>query len=156
MLSRLAMLKRLMGIYAVVEDMHSAELQRTAAAVREVRDAIGNQRVVARSARVDHRDALEAGDGLGRKMAEALCEAANLKRQRLEPIHVERESFRDAASRQYAASRLKSEQMQRMVTRAAEQAAIEEERKMQAASDDRFLARRCWKDARTEIERTGD
>jgi len=154
--SRLAMLKRLMGIYAVVEDMHSADLQRTAAAVREAQDAIGRQQAVMRSAGVDYRGALETGDGLGRKMAEALCEAANLKRQRLEPIHVERESLCDAASRQYAASRLKSEQMQRMVTRAAEQAAIEEERKMQAASDDRFLARRCWKDVRAEIGRTGD
>jgi len=150
------MLKRLMGIYAVVEDMHSAELQRTDAAVREVRDAIGRQRTVARSAGVDRRGALEAGDDMGRKMAEALCEAANLKRQRLAPIQVECESLRDAASRQYAASRLKSEQMQRIVTQAAEQAALEEERKMQAASDDRFLARRCWKDVRAEIERTGD
>ena len=156
MSSRLAMLKRLMGIYAVVEDMHSADLQRTAAAVREAQDAIGRQQAVMRSAGVDYRGALETGDGLGRKMAEALCEAADSKRQRLEPIHVERESLCDAASRQYAASRLKSEQMQRMVTRAAEQAAIEEERKMQAASDDRFLAQRCWKDARAEIGRTGD
>lgn len=156
MLSRLAALKRLMGIYAIVEDIHSAELQRAHAAVREVQDAIGRQRAVAQSTGADHREALEAGDDLGRKMAEALCEAADLKRQQLEPIHVERESLHDAASRQYAASRLKSEQMQRMVTRAAEQAALEEERKAQAVSDERFLARRYWKDARAETGRTED
>ena len=48
---RLETLRRLVALYAAVEEMHSTELQRMTAAVRETQQAIGIEREVARSAR---------------------------------------------------------------------------------------------------------
>jgi hypothetical protein len=146
--SRLATLKRLRDVYGVVEEMHSAELQRAAAAVREAQHAIGAQQNVVRSARSDGREALEPGDRVGWTTAEVLREAASSKQRRLESICIERESVSDAARERHVASRLKREQMQRLVVRETEHIQLEEGRKMQAASDDRFLARQRWAEDR--------
>lgn len=150
MRDRLATLKRLVSLYGVVEEMHSVELQRMTAAVNEAQQAIGVQQQVVRSARFNGRDALTAGDRMGWTMAETLRETAGWKRRRLDEIRLEREGLNDAAREQYVASRLKSEQMKRVVDRVAERIKTEEERRAQAVSDDRFLARRRWTDARDE------
>jgi hypothetical protein len=154
MLPRLQTLKRLVTLYGVVEEMHSAELQRTAAAVHEAQQAIGVQQRVARSARFDGRDALIADDRMGWEIAETQAESAGWKRRRLEQIRLEREVLKDAAREQYVASRLKSEQMQRLAQGVAVRAEIEDGRRMQAASDDRFLARRQWNDAQDRMRKT--
>ncbi len=153
MLPRLQTLKRLVTLYGVVEEMHSAELQRTAAAVHEAQQAIGVQQRVARSARFDGRDALIADDRMGWEIAETQAESAGWKRRRLEQIRLEREVLKDAAREQYVASRLKSEQMQRLAQDVAVKAEIEDGRRMQAASDDRFLARRQWNDAQDRMRK---
>jgi|ERR1700677_1593872 hypothetical protein len=153
MLPRLQTLKRLVTLYGVVEEMHSAELQRTAAAVHEAQQAIGVQQRVARSARFDGRDALIADDRMGWEIAETQAESAGWKRRRLEQIRLEREVLKDAAREQYVASHLKSEQMQRLAQDVAVKAEIEDGRRMQAASDDRFLARRQWNDAQDRMRK---
>jgi hypothetical protein len=153
MLPRLQTLKRLVTLYGVVEEMHSAELQRTAAAVHEAQRAIGVQQRVARSARFDGRDALIADDRMGWEIAETQAESAGWKRRRLEQIRLEREVLKDAAREQYVASRLKSEQMQRLAQGVAVKAEIEDGRRMQAASDDRFLARRRWNDTQDRMRK---
>jgi len=153
MLPRLQTLKRLVTLYGVVEEMHSVELQRMTAAVREAQQAIGVQQQVARSARFDGRDALMAEDRMGWEIAETQAESAGWKRRRLEQIRSEREVLSDAAREQYVASRLKSEQMKRLATGLAVKAEIEEGRRVQAASDDRFLARRRWSDTQAGYER---
>jgi hypothetical protein len=150
---RLQTLKRLVSLYGVVEEMHSVELQRMTAAVREAQQAIGVQQHVARSARFDGRDALKADDRMGWEIAEAQAESAGWKRRRLEQIRSEREVLSDAAREQYVASRLKSEQMKRVAKSVAVKAEIEEGRRVQAASDDRFLARRRWSDTQAGYER---
>jgi hypothetical protein len=147
MLPRLQTLKRLVTLYGVVEEMHSVELQRMTAAVREAQQAIGVQQQVARSAHFDGRDALMAEDRMGWEIAETQAESAGWKRRRLEQIRSEREVLSDAAREQYVASRLKSEQMKRLADGVAVKAEIDEGRRVQAASDDRFLARRRWSDA---------
>src|ERR1700733_2229616 len=148
---RLQTLKRLVTLYGVVEEMHSVELQRMTAAVREAQQAIGVQQQVARSARFDGRDALMADDRMGWEIAETQRESAGWKRRRLEQIRSEREVLSDAAREQYVVSRLKSEQMKRLAEGVALRAEIEEGRRVQAASDDRFLARRRWSDAQGRI-----
>jgi hypothetical protein len=148
---RLQTLKRLVALYGVVEEVHSVELQRTTSAVREVQQAIGVQQGVAQSARFDGRDALIAEDRMGWEMADTRWESAGWKRRRLDQIRLEREALSDAARAQYVESRLKSEQMKRLADGIAALAEIEEGRRAQAASDDRFLARRRWSDTRDEI-----
>jgi hypothetical protein len=152
--TRLETLQRLVTLYAAVEEMHSSELQRKAAAVREAQQAIGIEQEVARSARNDGRAALLVGDQVSWVMAESQKETAGWRRQRLEQIRLEREELNEAAREQYVASRLKREQMKRVCDDIAARMEIEEGRRSQAASDDRFLARRRWTDRRKRDETT--
>ena len=151
MQTRLETLKRLVTLYAAVEEMHSSELQRMVAAVHEAQHAIGIEQEIARSARIDGRGALLAGDQVSCMMAGTLEETAVWRRRGLEQIRLEREERNEAAREQYVASRLKREQIKRVVDDITAQMAIEEGRRMQAASDDRFLARRRWTDAREKV-----
>ncbi len=150
---RLETLQRLVTLYAAVEEMHSTELQRMASAVSEAQQAIGIEQEVARSARINGREALLAGDRVSWMMAETQQGTAAWRRRRLEQIRLEREGLNEAAREQYVASRLKRDQIKRVVDDIAARMEREEGRRLQAASDDRFLARRRWTDAR---ERTQD
>jgi hypothetical protein len=147
MRTRLDTLRRLVVLYAAVEEMHSTELQRIAAAVREAQQAIGMEQEVARSARINGRGALLEGDSVGWMMAETRHETAARRRRGLERIRLEREELNEAAREQYVASRLKREQINRVFDDIAARMNIEEERRIQAAADDRFLARRRWTDS---------
>jgi len=148
---KLQTLKRLVTLYGVVEEMHSLELQQRTAAVQEAQQAIEVQQQVARSSRFGGRDALMADDRMGWEIAETQRESAGWKQRRLEQMRLEREVLSDAAREQYLASRIKSEQMKRLAEGVAARAEIEEGRRVQAASDDRFLARRRWSDTRERI-----
>ena len=152
MQTRLETLQRLVTLYAAVEKMHSTELQRMASAVREAQQAIGIEQEVARSARINGRGALLAGDRVSWMMAETQQETAAWRRRGLEQIRLEREELNEAAREQYVASRLKREQIKRVFDDIAIRMEIEEGRRLQAASDDRFLARRRWTDARERIQ----
>jgi hypothetical protein len=148
MLPRLQTLKRLVTLYGIVEEMYSLELRQMTAAVHEAQQAIGVQQQVVRSARSDGREALMADDRVGWEIAQTQQDSAGWKRRRLEQIRSEREVLNDAAREQYVASRLKSEQMRRLADGVALREEIEGGRRLQAASDDRFLARRRWSDTR--------
>jgi hypothetical protein len=144
MRQRLETLRRLVSLYAVVEDMHSAELHRMTAAVHETVQAIVVEQDMAKSVRIDGHYALAIEDRVGWMMSETQQETSVWRRQRLEQVLHEREQLNDAAIQQFMASRLKREQMEHVFDEVSEWAEIEEGRRMQAASDDRFLARRRW------------
>jgi hypothetical protein len=152
MQTRLETLQRLVSLYAAVEETHSTELQRTGSAVRAAQQAIGIEQDVARWARVNSREALLAGDRLSAVMAETQQKTAGWRRRRLEQIRLERENLNEAAREQYVASRLKREQIKRVFDDIAVRMEIEEGRRLQAVSDDRFLARRRWTDARERMQ----
>lgn len=150
--AKLKTLQRLAMLYAVVEEMHSIELQRSTAAVREAEHAIGTERRMAAAARGEGRGALIAGDLVGRSIAETQQETAAWRQTRLERLRLEREEIKESAREQYAESRLKREQMKRVLETMAGRLETEETRRVQAVSDDRFLARRRWKDMQTQRE----
>jgi hypothetical protein len=129
-----------------MEEMHSTELQQKTAAVREAQRAIAAEHKAARLALADGRGALLAGDRVSWMMAETQRETAAWRRRGLEQIRLEREELKDAAKKQYVASRLKREQVRSVFDDTAARTEVEEGRRMQAASDDRFLARRRWTD----------
>lgn len=149
--SRLAALKRLMSLYGGIEEMHSAALERATMAVREAEQAIGAEGERARSSSARGRDALMAGDPLGLAAARMQGEIAEWRQQRLQEVRLEREMLEEQARRQYAASRLQREQMKYVVESTETQMEVEAGRKMQAALDDRFLARRRWSDTREQL-----
>jgi hypothetical protein len=148
MRNRLETLQRLVTLYAAVEEMHSTELQRMTAAVREAQQVIRAEQEEARTARVDGRGALLAGDRVSWMMAETQQETAAWRQRGLEQIRLGREELSEAAREQYVGSRLRREQIKRVFDDIAVGMEIEEGRRLQAASDDRFLARRRWTDAR--------
>ncbi len=152
MQARLATLQRLVTLYLAVEEMHSTELQRMTAAVREAELAIGVEQEVTRSANLAVRGALLAGDRASWMVAESQRETAAWRRRGLEQIRLEREELNNAAREQYVASRLKRMQIQRVFDDIAARMEIEEARRMQAVSDDRFLARRRWTDSRERMK----
>jgi hypothetical protein len=151
MSTRLETLQRLMNLYTAVEQMHSTELQRLTTAVRETQQAIAVEQSVAQTARIDGREALATGDRVGWMMAETQQETAGWRTQRLEEIRVERQELNDAAREQYVASRLRKEQMKRVFEEMEARAEVEEGRRAQSISDDLFLSRRRWTDAKEKV-----
>jgi hypothetical protein len=151
MQTRLEALRRLANLYAAVEQMHSAELQRTTAALRQAQRAIQTEEEVTRSARNEGRGALLEGDRMSWMMAETQQETSAWRRRGLDQIRLEREELSEVAREQYVASRLKREQMRRVLDDIAAGIEIEEGRRSQAASDDGFLARRRWTDEQKRL-----
>lgn len=140
-----------MSLYGEIEEMHSAELQRTMAAVHEADEAIDEQKKMVRSSNVLGRGALIAGDRIEQAAAQTQWEIAEWKQQRLQQVRLDREKLSDEARKRYSASRLRSEQIQQVVEDAIAEVVVKRERQMQAGTDDRFLARRRWSDAREEL-----
>ena len=140
-----------MSLYGEIEEMHSAELQRTMAAVHEADEAIDEQKKMVRSSNVLGRGALIAGDRIEQAAAQTQWEIAEWKQQRLQQVRLDREKLSDEAGKRYSASRLRSEQIQQVVEDAIAEVVVKRERQMQAGTDDRFLARRRWSDAREEL-----
>ena len=91
MRSRLESLKRLVSLYGSVEAMHSTELQRRTAAVREAEQAIVAQQGALRQSSSHSRDGLNDGDRVGWKAAQVQREIAEWKQERLEQVRMERE-----------------------------------------------------------------
>ena len=149
--SRLATLRRLLSLYGEMEEMYSLELQRTVAAVGEANEAIDEQKRLVRSSSFIGRGAMIAGDRLELAASRTQGEIAEWKQERLQQVRLERERLSDEARMQYHASRVRSEQIQQVVDDAAAQIAAKTGRQMQAANDDRFLARRRWSDTREEL-----
>ena len=152
MSTRLETLQRLMNLYAAVEQMHSTELQRLTTAVREAQQAIAVEQSAAQAARIDGRKALTEGDRVGWMMSETQQETAGWRRQKLEEVRVDRQELSDAAREQYVSSRLKKEQMKRVFEEMEARVQMEEGRRVQSSSDDLFLSRRRWTDAKEKTE----
>jgi hypothetical protein len=153
MASRLDTLRRLAALYVAVEEMHSTELQRVTSAVLRTKNAMEGEWEAMRSARLEGHEALAEGEQVNWVMSRARQESAGLRVQKLEEIRLQREELLHRAQEQYVASRLKREQIQRVFDDIEERMEIEEERRAQALSDDRFLARKRWTDSRERARR---
>ena len=149
---RLKRLKRIAALYAVVERMHSAELERAMSMVREAEQAIETQRTILHAAGFDGREALVRGDRMGWSLAEKQQVVAARKRERLEEIRVKRQELNEVARERYAASRRKSEQMNCVVEGVVARVEMEEGRRVQVMTDDRFLSRKLWIKTREDAQ----
>ena len=145
MRERLAALRRLNAVYEMVEEMHSLEARRAAAAVLEARRVIHAEETRTYEARLSGRAALLTDDRVGWSLAFVHEEIAAQKKRRLEPILEEREEKSEEARARHLVSRQWSERMKSLVEDTSRRIDVEEERRAQATADDRFLARRAWK-----------
>jgi hypothetical protein len=141
------------ALYGVVERMHSVELQRAISLVREAEEAIETQRRILRAAGFDGRLALTLGDRMRWSFAETQREITAKCGTRLEQIRLDREELSAATRERYDTSRVKSEQMIRVVEGVTTRVETEEGRRAQATTDDRFLSRKLWMETRDEARR---
>lgn len=148
MQGQLKALRRLARLYDMVERTHAVTLQRCATEVREAERAIELQRAAVRSAAFEGRAALVLDDRVGWSLAKVQRELARWRSEGLEHIRAQCEVARVSAQEHYVASRIKSEQMRCVVNDVEERAAIDGGRRSQAESDDRYLSRRSWVEAR--------
>lgn len=144
MRARLETLKRITKLYKALEEARLSELQGTMAALHEVQNAVDVETQSKHRALQGGREAIASGDRMGWASADSQHWASGAKRRRLETVHAERRRLNETAHDHYVAGRRKSEQMQRLVAHANQQIAIDEERKAQAATDDRYLAQQRW------------
>jgi len=148
--SRLPVLKRIQTLYGLVEQVHSLALVQASLAVREAEIAIARQCEQMREARYGGREALLGGDRERRALTESQLELSGARRQLLETVRLEREIRNDQAREEYHLSRVKSEQMKSVVETIRTEEELIEGRRVQAASDDRFLSRLLWNKLRLE------
>jgi hypothetical protein len=150
MRERLAALRRLTSVYELVEEMHLVEARRAAAAAAEAQGAVLAQDTRTHEARMSGREALLLDDRTGWSVAVVHEEVADRRKKQLEPILEEREEKSEEARERYLASRLWNERMKSLVDSASARILAAEERRAQAGADDRFLARRQWKQRKHE------
>jgi hypothetical protein len=133
-----------------VEQIRSLQLRAAAVEVAQVVQAEAHEADVRRRQTAEGHDALTQGDHDGWLAASAQTDAAEMRQRRLEPLYQAREAFRLQANAVHQASRLRLEQMEGIVERTQARQTLEDERRAQAASDDRFLSRKMWLKARQD------
>ncbi|HEY2038754.1 MAG TPA: hypothetical protein VGG95_03765 [Edaphobacter sp.] len=141
-MKRLKGLKRLGVIYDLIEEIHSAEARIAAADAGQAERAIHVETSTLQDAWIGKRDAVQGADTLGRSAMLAREDVARRKRLALEPVLRQRAEISENARSRHMASRLWSERIQCLIDAEAVRIAVEEDRRLQMASDDRFLARR--------------
>lgn len=147
--SRMGTLRRLAGLYGVVERMRLGDLELALRALQEAEEAIGVQQRAQRMAGCDGREALRTSDAMSWSVAEMQGETATWRRFQLEELRVSRTDERNESERVYLRSRVESEQVQHVLCEALRDFEVKRVRREQAESDDRFLARRRWKESRS-------
>lgn len=149
MSSRMGTLQKLAGLYGVVERMRLSELELALRALHEAEEAIGVQQRAQRMAGCDGREALRTSDAMSWSVAEMQGETATWRRFELEELRVSLTDERNESERVYLRSRVESEQVQHVLREALRDFEVKRVRREQAESDDRFLARRRWKESRS-------
>ena len=152
-MQRLMALRRLGAVYELIEEIHSIEARMAAADVGEAETAIRAETNTLHLAWREEREAMQGQDSLGRSAMAAREEVAIRKTRQLEPILTKRREIGEAAKARHMASRLWSERMKSLIDGEAGKIAALEQRRLQAASDDRFLAQRRGKKRRADLLR---
>jgi hypothetical protein len=150
MTPKISGLKRLAGLYSKVEHIRSLQLRAATADVAEVVQAKQQHREGERRQALAGRTALSDGDRAGWSAAAMHAQFATLREERLDAMLEEREIAREFAATVHRASYQRKEQIDGLVESAITAEAVIEERRDQADSDDRFLSRRAWLQARDE------
>ena len=137
-------LGRVALLYGQVERVRLAELHEAALAVAEAERLRAAGEAACLKSRGEGRAALARGEGMAWRLAEGAAEAAELTVERAAAWRQEREAARVGAGEAYRASRLRTEQVTRVVEALRDAEAVLEGRREQAANDDRYGARLCW------------
>lgn len=144
MLTRRKRVERLGALYRRMEQMREMDLHRAASAVGASVLRQQEERAEDHAEASLGRTALAAGDRQEWMLAEAGRELIGLRMLRHREVQLRLEHEREVATEVYARSRLQRDQMERLASGQRRTAEAIEDRRNQAASDDRFLSRRAW------------
>ncbi len=137
-------MRRLAAVYSMVERLRSVEA-RVAAGILADADGRCRSEQLACATEVERgRTALSCGDSAGWLIAEAERRATDTRLDRLLVHRAQCAADYQIAHEEYQSSRLQAEQVSRVVERTREMHEREEERRVQAESDDRYAGRLCW------------
>lgn len=131
-------------VYGLVEEMHAVALRQAAALRDEVARAIDEERSQMGIAAHGGRTAIAEGDREQWAISEVQRAWSVRRGSQLEVLHLERQNQTDVARQDYRASRIRSEQMKTVVKQSDAAEELIAGRRMQAATDDRFLSRLWW------------
>lgn len=137
-------LKRVLGLYGLIERMHLSESQMALGAVLEVDRAAHVEEQSRGTLLSEGRQALRSGDNYERSLAEYSSKVCTERILRLAEMRVQREQMRERSRDTHRESRLKLEQVKRVLERAMILTEVEDGRRTQAVSDDRYGSRREW------------
>ena len=136
---------RLASLYGMTERVRSVELRVAAGAVEAVACSVAIAATVRERQITEARTAMANGRREEWQVAETTRGVVEAGIVRLAKLRVEREAVLEDAVQRHRISRLNMEQMDRVVDRARAQETLQESRRSQAESDDRFASRRAWK-----------
>ncbi len=142
-------LKKLSILYGQVEQIRSAQLRIASSAVDEVAQATAYEVSVRQRQSAHAHNALMSGDRESWSLSAVQAAVATARQLRLESLRIAREDAQEQAAVAYRNSRQRLEQMNAVIDKASTRASLEETRRSQAASDDRFLSRRAWLEAQS-------
>ncbi len=141
-------LKRLAKLYGMVESLQAMQVRSAAHALDEVERAALHL-VATRHAEVcEGRRALEQGSRVESMAAERSSAVTEVRRAALAKMKAARRTEHALAVETHRASRVELRQIDGMVDRMQTAALSEVERFAQRVSDDRFLSRRVWTQAK--------
>jgi len=137
-------IRRLASLYGMMEQVRSLERRVAANSVDEAACAGVIQTAIRDSHATGGREALAAGNPELWSIAAKSREMAEDRIVRLAKVRMEREVALQQAVHVHRESRLKMEQMERLLERARVATATEDGRREQAVADDRFSSRLAW------------
>jgi len=133
-------LKRLTGLYEVIEEQAAIALRKKMLEANNARQAVERQTDVIRTAGSELRQALMLSDQEKAALVTAESEYAVLAREAMEEIVAEREIQSSLARTKFLEQRIKLEQIKRLHEDVRAELSVEQGRRQQAMADDRFLA----------------
>lgn len=137
-------LKRLVKLYDLVERVRAVELHAAESSLDEVKRTRSTEESRQRDLIRDGRAALINGDGFEWMLALKGRSLIETRLRRILEQKLRFEEIRQKAAEAHRMSRLRLEQLQRVVERVQTASAIVEVRRTQALADDRYGARREW------------
>ena len=147
-------LSRLAGLYTIIEQIRSVEVQAADAAVQQVIRSIAIAATSRTAQMVESREALATDRREAWQVAETTRETLERRMERLCAVRVEREAVLAKALELHRSSRLEMERMQRIFEKTLAQGLLIESRQVQLQSDDRFASRAAWLEERRKSDVT--
>ena len=143
---------RMAAVYGMLEQMRSVELRAATIAVEDVACSAAIAATLRESQIAGAREAMATGCREEWQISETARGVIEARMDRLARVRAEREAALIQAQRVHRESRLSMEQIQRVVDQARLQLSMEETRRTQAESDDRFASRRAWSRAQRVLD----